>query len=286
MKKSKEPPVSILIPVYNGEKTLKQCLDSVLKQTYKNYEVIVVDDNSTDRTKEIIEDFQKRNNRVRYLFESKQTRGAARLKGGKNAKGEIVLMTDSDCIVPENWIREMIEPIIKKNQASVQGLKKPVIINYWTKKIQEEEEKLINLRIKDKKIGLLDTANFALKKEIFKEIGYTNPDMVYGEDTELEIRLRAKGYFIDFKKIYVSHYHPDTALKVFKKLFKKGAWNQKIKRMHAFQKDIFMKQDIINHFTYLCGIFLELLTMHKNFRYDSVTGLGWRVGSFYGWIKK
>lgn len=281
----KNPKVSVIIPVYNGEKTLKQCLISVLKQTYKNYEVIVVDDNSTDKTKEIIKDFQKRNKRIRYLFESKRARGAARLKGGKNARGSIALMTDSDCIVPKNWVKEIIEPIITKGQAAVQGIKKPTKVNYWTKKIQEEEEKLINMRIKDKKIGLLDTANFALKKEIFKEIGYTNPNLVYGEDTDLEIRLRKKGYLIDFKKIYVSHHHPDTALKIFKKLFKRGEWNQKIKKIHAFQKDIFMPQGIRNHFSYLCGISSELLTLHKNFRYDSITGIGWRIGSFYGWIK-
>ena len=71
----KDPKTSVIIPVYNGEKTLKQCLDSVLNQTYKNYEVIVVDNNSTDKTKEIIKDFQKKNEKVRKnarrLVESK-----------------------------------------------------------------------------------------------------------------------------------------------------------------------------------------------------------------------
>jgi len=53
------PKVSVIIPVYNGEKTLARCLNSVLNQTHSNYEVIVVDNNSTDKTKEIINKFKE-----------------------------------------------------------------------------------------------------------------------------------------------------------------------------------------------------------------------------------
>ena len=56
----KNPKVSVTIPVYNGQRTLRHCLSSVLNQTYKNYEVIVVDNNSTDKTKEIIKTTIKR----------------------------------------------------------------------------------------------------------------------------------------------------------------------------------------------------------------------------------
>jgi len=127
------PKVSVIIPVYNGEKTLRQCLESVLNQTYNNYEVIIVDNNSTDKTKDIIQESCNKKNKVRYFFESKNSRGAARCRGEINSQGDIILMTDSDCIVPKNWIEEMIEPIVKNGQTAVQGVKKAVKINYWTK---------------------------------------------------------------------------------------------------------------------------------------------------------
>ena len=79
--------VSIIIPVYNGEKTLRQCLSSVLNQTHENYEVIVVDNNSTDRTEELIKEFQDKGRKMEYLFEPQRGRGAARNTGERTAKG-------------------------------------------------------------------------------------------------------------------------------------------------------------------------------------------------------
>lgn len=215
------PKISIIIPVYNAEKTLRHCLDSVLNQTYENYEVIVVDNNSSDKSRNIIQEYCARNNRIKYIFETKKGAAAARYRGERNSKGDIILMTDSDCIIPNNWIEEMMGPIVKDNRIAVQGLKKPIVLNYWTKHIQDEEERLAMERIKDGKIGLLDTANFAIKRSVLQEVGYANPNVSIGHDTELEVRLKIKGYEIFFKPVEVLHYHRDVALKIFKNVFKK-----------------------------------------------------------------
>lgn len=149
----KNPKVSVIIPTYNAERTLRQCLDSVMNQTYKNYEVIVVDNGSVDKTKEVIGEFQKKDGRIKYLFEARRGRGAARYAGEINAKGSVILTTDSDCIVPKNWIKEMIKPIIKNRQKAVQGTIKSKVINYWTKHIQRELDERV--RRKTKKIKLI-----------------------------------------------------------------------------------------------------------------------------------
>lgn len=282
----KTPKVSVIIPVYNGQKTLRQCLDSVLNQGYEDYEIIVVDNNSKDKTKDIIEEYQKRENKINYLFEPKRGRGTARYKAEINANGDIILMTDSDCIVPKNWINEMIEPIIKNKALAVQGTKRPIIINYWTEHIQDEKERLIIERIKNKKIGLLDTANFAIKKSVLRDVGYTNPNIFSGNDTELGVRLKLKGYDIYFKRVETLHYHPDTALKVFKKVFRSGEWNGRIRKMYKTRKELFQITSPINHLRYFIGIALDLLSLHKNFGYDLVTGLAWRIGLVYGWLIK
>ncbi len=282
----KNPKVSVIIPVYNGEKTLSQCLASVLSQSYRNYEVILVDNNSTDKTKSIIKEFQKENKKVVYLFEKERKRGAARNTGEKKAKGEIILMTDSDCIVPKNWIKEMIKLIIENKCIAVGGIKKPIKLNYWTKNIQEESERINKERLKDNKIGLLDTANFAIKKSVLKKIGYTNPGLFSGNDIELMSRLKAKGYPICFQKFSVLHYHPDTFLKVFKKYFKRAEWYYKIRKMHSANKNLFSDSNKHYHLCYLSGLVAELLTLKKRFLYDFTTGVAWRLGTFYGWLTK
>ncbi|MFX0134838.1 MAG: glycosyltransferase [Candidatus Hodarchaeota archaeon] len=280
----KKPKISVVIPVYNREKILRQCLNSVLNQTYNNYEVIVVDNNSTDNTKKIIKKFQKKNKKIKYLFESKRGTAAARYKGEINSRGDIILMTDSDCIVPKNWIEEMIEPIVKNRAIAVQGLKKAIFLNYWTRNIEKEERRLVTERLKDKKVGLLDTANFAIKKSVLKKAGYTNPDVCSVNDTELDTRLKIKGYEIYFKEVKVLHHHPDTALSVFKKQFKRGELNARLRKTYKAYKELFLIPSKVHQLCYFIGIGSELLCLHKNFKYDFITGMGWRIGLVYGYL--
>lgn len=276
------PKVSIVIPVFNGERTLKQCLNSVLNQTYKKYEVIVVDNNSTDKTREIINGFEQKDKRVKYLFELKRARGAARFRGEINSEGKIILMTDSDCIAPNNWIEEMTKPIADRQAIAVQGMLKPVIRNYWTMQIQKEKEQMVRDRLLDRKIGLLDTANFAIRKDILKEIGYSNPEIFSGNDNELMIRIKNHGYNILFKYTDVLHFHADTALKLFRKFFKRGEWNEKIANMNKTKESLFVSEGIID---YLFGLAGHLLTFNKDFAYCLVTGMAWRLGAVWAKIK-
>lgn len=268
------PKVSIVIPCYNSEKTLKQCLNSVLNQSYKNYEIILVDNNSTDKTKKIIFKFKEKNKRIKYLFEKKIARGAARNFGEKNAKGEIILMTDSDCIVPKNWIQEMIKPIVEENTVAVQGFKEPVLRNYWTENIHNEKQKIINLRLKDKKVGLLDTANFAIKKDILEKVGYSNSDIFRGNDTELEVRMKKKGILLKFISFSVKHFHPDAFKKVVKKYFEGGKGNRKLREMYG--TEYFDNLVWINYF-----VGLKESLFKKTFKYDFVTGVAWRLGGLF-----
>ncbi|MBI5205634.1 MAG: glycosyltransferase family 2 protein [Nitrospirae bacterium] len=99
--------VSVVIPAYNAQKTIAACLDSLMKQDYPgDYEVIVVDDGSSDSTPDIISGYE----RVRLMKQANAGPAAARNKGAMDAKGEIILFTDSDCVPEGNWITEMMAP--------------------------------------------------------------------------------------------------------------------------------------------------------------------------------
>ncbi len=98
--------VSVIIPTYNSEKFIKKTVSSALSQTYKELEIIIVDDCSKDNTRAIIEELSNQDNRVRFIFQDKnQGVAVARNIGIKNAKGKYIAFLDSDDI----WLSEKIE---------------------------------------------------------------------------------------------------------------------------------------------------------------------------------
>ena len=108
MEETRKDLITVIIPVYNGEKYLSECLDSVLKQTYQNLEIIVVNDGSTDNTKSIVEDCSRRDGRV-LLLNSEESRGVseARNYGIKNTKGNYICFIDSDDVVKSDYIEKL-----------------------------------------------------------------------------------------------------------------------------------------------------------------------------------
>ena len=92
----KEIKVSIIIPVYNAEKYLHECLESICSQTYNNIEILCVDDGSTDMSAETIKTFQKEDKRIVLIQQTNQYAGVARNNGFDAAKGEYVVFLDAD----------------------------------------------------------------------------------------------------------------------------------------------------------------------------------------------
>lgn len=95
--------ISIIVPTYNSEKYLSRCIASVLAQSYRDFELIIVDDGSTDNSKTICKEFSCTDNRVKYYYQDNQGASAARNNGIRRACGEYILFCDSDDEVSENW---------------------------------------------------------------------------------------------------------------------------------------------------------------------------------------
>ena len=94
--------ISVIIPAFNEEKRISSCLKSIANQTYKPMEIIVVDNNSTDKTAQIAKEFG-----ARVIIEKQQGITYARNYGFDNAKGEILARTDADTLVPSNWLERI-----------------------------------------------------------------------------------------------------------------------------------------------------------------------------------
>lgn len=101
--------VSIIIPVYNAEKQIEQCLASVVRQTYENIEILVVDDGSEDRTGEICEGYSETDSRVRVFHTENRGVSAARNLGMKKAAGSYFLFVDADDLLEEDAVHSLME---------------------------------------------------------------------------------------------------------------------------------------------------------------------------------
>ncbi len=112
------PFVSVIVPALNEERTIRECIVSLLRMDYpqERREILMVDNGSTDRTAEIIKSFP-----VRYLREERRGASYARNRGIEASKGEILAFTDADCVVTTGWLRELVRGFEDEGVGSVEG---------------------------------------------------------------------------------------------------------------------------------------------------------------------
>lgn len=107
--------VSIVIPVYNAEKYIEECLDSLLRQTYSDFEIICVDDGSQDRSLEILREYEARDERISVLTQKNQYAGVARNAGMEHAKGKYLLFLDADDFFCEDMLERVVHEAEKND---------------------------------------------------------------------------------------------------------------------------------------------------------------------------
>jgi len=112
MMAKKKPKITLIIPVYNGQKKIERCLESLLGQTYKNIEIIVVNNGSTDNTEKIIREFMKEDKKIKLIQQPKQGPGPAKNVAAKQAKGDVLVFIDSDEYLHRDYIEKLTKPII------------------------------------------------------------------------------------------------------------------------------------------------------------------------------
>jgi glycosyltransferase involved in cell wall biosynthesis len=180
--------VSVIVPVYNGERTLPRCLASLVGQDYPldRFEILVVDNNSTDRSLEIAAGFPVRTLQEQHI----QTSYAARNKGIQEARGEIVAFTDADCIAASNWLHELVIPF---EDPSIGGVGGQVLDS---EPVGEVEEFIASLQIfshyqKDQTfLPVLMTNNAAFRRAQLLSIGCFNDRLYTAADIDLAWRLQ------------------------------------------------------------------------------------------------
>jgi len=154
--KEKNPQISVIIPIYNCEKYIKECLSSLIKQTFKNFEIICINDGSNDDTLKILKKFEAKDERINIFNQNNSGPGIARNVGMKKSKGEYLMFLDSDDIFKKTMLEELYIKI-KENDSDI------VICNSqnfekkkWWKKFYEKNYLINNNIIKQKTFTSLD----------------------------------------------------------------------------------------------------------------------------------
>jgi len=175
--------VSIIIPVYNTELYIKEALDSVIAQTYKNWEAILVNDGSTDNSPEICVEYAKKDSRFIYICKEKnEGLLLARKTGLENARGEYIANLDSDDIYKPQFLEKMLAKIKEGDNDFVvcnfEGLggKNPPIKT----RCKFSEDKLENCR--NIRNFLPNVWNKLIKRSVYAKVLFPQTHIIYGED--------------------------------------------------------------------------------------------------------
>jgi len=262
----------VIVPVLNAEGTIGNLLDSLMNIDYKKdkLEVILVDGGSTDRTQEIIQSYP-----VKLIVEKKRGLNIARNIGVRNSSGEIILFTDSDCVVPKDWVRQIVKNFKDEEVGCVGGsvcryeedfLSKyadesvmPVLRNFRKRMVLENVEPPMNYPA---------GCNMAFRRDVFKRVGGFDEEIHYGfDEDELVERVCNAGYkMVLDPEAVVKHKHRSNLKELLRRTFSYGRGGALIFRKKGL-KDRLAKWNMIVLAAFLawlstCFIFAFLSILH------------------------
>lgn len=200
MAQTRMPFVSILIPMRNEERYIAACLDSILANDYPKdrLEILVIDGISTDRSREITQDYAKRYPFLRLLNNTKRIIPAALNIGIQEAKGEIIIRMDAHTSYALDYIRRCVELLETTEAANVGGLQRAVGTNYISKAITIAITTPFGIgnayfRYAEKEMWVDTVYLGAWRKSTLEALGGFDEEWVVNEDYELNYRLRKAG---------------------------------------------------------------------------------------------
>lgn len=207
-----QPIFTVIIPTYNREEFLKRAVDSILAQTFKDFELIIVDDGSTDNTKSLLDAYD--DTRIVYFYKENGGQNSAVNVGLKNARGEFIAFCDSD----DTWMPEKLEKCMEKYQED----KEIKVVYSLTGMVSTEngEQKIVAVRNDScegwcyKEVieqGYLTSPSFlTCKKECFDVIGFLPTDVFLCQDDDLCFRL-CKNFKVGLVKEILGVYNFDAS---------------------------------------------------------------------------
>ena len=178
------PLVSVVIPVFNGERFLREAVQSVLDQKYSPIEIIIVDDGSTDGSSAVARSFSET---VRYLYQANQGPAAARNRGIEHAQGSLIAFADADDLWPSEKLEMQLPYLI--NDAAIEIVMGRIQQVRLSKTVngQTQAEELAEPAFS------VNLGSAVIKKSVFERVGLFDESMRYSEDVDWFMRAREAG---------------------------------------------------------------------------------------------
>ncbi len=231
----KKPYLSIIIPAYNSAKTIEEVLFSIFTSSFKEFEVIVIDDLSEDKTLNLVKKFKKegKHKNLRFIrVKTKKGAGGARNLGARHARGEVLVFLDSDTLIPDPKSLQYIAKRFRKQdiKAVVGTLDKiPAnpnpsffhhfkALNYYSYWVHERDKRL--------PVGGFGGALGCIQKDLFEEIGGYDEEGkgAVGEVQEVAFKINQKTKLYFDPKLRVRHYFHDLAETLKRFYFRSYKW--------------------------------------------------------------
>lgn len=201
------PKVSIILPARNEEEFISKCLDSLIDQDYKNYEIIVIDDSSEDKTQKIIYKYAEKYSKVIPIIARPKPEGWmgknwACMEGYNKARGELLLFTDADTRHSQNVISLAVGHLTSFNLDALSAIPKMVTFDFWTNvtlpmisTFLHSRFSALNVNNPTKKTGYFFGSFFILKKETYENVGmHEGVKHEIIEDGALGKKVKEAGY--------------------------------------------------------------------------------------------
>lgn len=245
MSDKKYPEVSIVISVYNAEKRIKEVVDALLKLDYDNYEIVLVNDGSTDGSLSIIKDIASKNNKIKVFSQKNKGGAAGRNLGIKKALGKYLILTDDDVILEKNWLKKTI-PMLEKDEKSFVI---SVIRNNRPKDMNYMEDLLFDYAMASRMSsksneGLMFMTNAFTKKEAEKaglyDVNFAGS--AAGADIDLWVKMRNNGCKLATSKAVSTHLEEKKRFRLGFFIKKPFVWGQSLNRLfrkHHYKGFIF-----------------------------------------------
>jgi glycosyltransferase involved in cell wall biosynthesis len=276
------PKVSVVVACYNGERTLKTCLESLCRLNYPDYEVILVDDGSTDSTPEIAKAFPN----VRRVRQENYGLSVARNTGIATATGEIVAFTDADCRADEDWLYYLVGGLQSGEFVGIGGHNLlPPDDSRVAAAVLVSPGGPAHVMLTDREAEHVPGCNMAFYKWALEEIGGFDPVFARaGDDVDVCWRLQERGYKIGFSHAgFVWHYRRSTVAAYLKQqagygeaeallmrkhpeyfnFFGGGVWRGRIYTASKF--GVALQRPVIYHGLFGSGFFQKLYTPEPAF---------------------
>ena len=199
------PLFSIIVPIYNVELYLKKCLDSILSQTFNDFELILVNDGSTDKSGDIAKEYKNKYNNIKLIDKENGGLSSARNAGIKKATGDYLLFIDSDDMLVNESALSNIVPYLKNNDVILLGFEKLYFDNTTKPVVNNADESLRNKSVDEKIVGLIKSnifvtsaCNKCINRKYFIDNNLFFEEGILSEDIEWSIRLLLTVNNIDF----------------------------------------------------------------------------------------